>query len=160
MYLPLLRCPAFSLAFACVVCRPRPLAQVAYSATGSAPIAPRSVSFRYTNSDLSSCFKSSTTPIPSPGERGDREAVGEECACDKFLESLKLFEKHMFSARIPHPTSLSLGHLPPGGRHWVVPLTKSSTNWELQKIQKLSMKKGRTVVRPFIIRYKSIYIIS
>ena len=36
----LLRCPANSLAFACVVCRPLPLARVASSATGSASLAP------------------------------------------------------------------------------------------------------------------------
>ena len=60
--------------------------------------------------------------------------TGVECACEKVLESLKLFENIKFYARIPHPTSLALGHLLPGRRHWVGTISNCSINGDLKKL--------------------------
>ena len=66
--------------------------------------------------------------VHSPGERGDREAVGEEWRQDRHKAGLTSDADRQASARVPHPTSLALGHLPPGGRLGGLP-TASGVDW-------------------------------
>ena len=70
------------------------------------------------------CHCEEGAPIPSPGERGDRKAVGvERHDLIDFGKSLQPSVYPSF-ARIPHPSRLAPRHLPPGGRY---PLTLGMT---------------------------------
>ena len=60
--------------------------------------------------------------IPSPGERGDRAAVGEEWRTLEQGKSLETGDHLETIARIPHPTSLRSATFPPGEgmQRWVI----------------------------------------